>query len=178
MLAVGTTGFALGNVVLITALASGTRLPIPSLADLGYLRCYPTIFIALLLSVRQSRTGRSGVRLDGALAGLASAALVSLLLAPTFADSDGTLSVGNVVSLAYPVLDLVLIAAVASIATLSSSQAKVALAPVFAGLCVFLLGDIVYDLRIARHAYTVGTLLDATWGAGLGLMTVGPRRRA
>ncbi|MDH2444088.1 bifunctional diguanylate cyclase/phosphodiesterase [Amnibacterium sp. CER49] len=176
--AIGATGFALGNLVLVSALAAGSRLPVPSLADVGYLAFYPAVFVALLLSARSSGSGRSGVRLDGALAALASAALVALLLAPTFAESDGTLSLGNVISLAYPVLDLVLIAAVAAIATLSSAQVNVALAPLFAGLCVFLLGDIVYDLRIARDDYMVGTLLDATWGLGLALMTIGLGRRA
>ena len=126
--------------------------------------------------MRRSRAARTGVRLDGALAGLASSALVALVLGPVFT-TEGDLDFGNVVSLAYPVLDLVLIGSVASAASLSRSGHESGLAPLFAGLLVFLTGDVVYDVRIAHNAYAVGTLLDASWGAGLAVMTLWLTRR-
>jgi diguanylate cyclase (GGDEF)-like protein len=178
LLAVGTSAFAFGNIVLVLAEAGGYQLPVPSLADLGYLSFYPAVVAALVLFVRRAHIGESGtVWLDSLLGALAAAAVVALLLGPAFEQtSRGLLS--RSVSLAYPVFDLVLVAVVGAVAVLQRRRVPLSLLALLTGFLVFALADVEYDRRIASASYVVGTPLDALWAVGLALMTFWARHPA
>jgi signal transduction histidine kinase len=170
-LAVAETAFACGNVVLALAQARGVTLPVPSLADAGYMSFYPAALVALVLAARREhRSAGAGVWLDSCVGGLAAASVVAVLLEPAFSgDRRSWWSAG--VSLAYPVGDLLLVFAVVAVAGLRQGRLGPRWSAVLVGLAVFTGADVVYDLQIAHGAYVVGTPLDAGWALGLATLT-------
>ena len=178
LLAAGSTAFALGNVVLVLALAGDYQLPVPSPADLGYLLFYPFVVAALVQFVRREHRVESGtVWLDSLLGALAAAAVVAVLLGPAF-DLTSRSLLSRSVSLAYPVFDLVLVAVVGAVAVLQRHRVPAPLLALLTGFVVYALADVEYDRRIAAGSYVVGTPLDALWAFGLALMTFWAARPA
>jgi diguanylate cyclase (GGDEF)-like protein len=178
LLATGASAFALGNIVLVLAAAGEYRLPVPSLADLGYLSFYPAVVAALIVFIRREHRVEGGaVWLDSVLGALAAAAVVAVLLGPAFEQSSrGLLS--RSVSLAYPVFDLVLVATVGAVAVLQRRRVPLPLLALLSGFGVFALADVEYDRRIASASYVLGTPLDALWALGLALLTYWVRHPA
>ncbi len=171
-ISIAVTSYALGNLVFVGALMGGVMLPTASPAAIGYLGFYPAVFAALLVAVRRLGVRGSEVWLDCVLAGLTSAALVSLFLQPLFNDLMGRLTLSSVIATLYPVFDLVLIAGIGSAAALYRYGMAPRWIALFAGLTVFLSADIVFALQVAASSYVVGTPLDAAWSVGLALIAV------
>jgi diguanylate cyclase (GGDEF)-like protein len=171
--AIGMSAFATGNTyfVLITS-RDGVPPPFPSAADAGYLMFYPALLGALALEVHQARRRVASMWLDSLVGALGAAAALSVLLGPVLASAvdDGSLSMATVVSVAYPLGDLLLIAAVAGTAALQGVVAGRRQLLLIAGLVVFTAADVVYASRLAAGTYQVGTPLDAGWALGLSLI--------
>ena len=127
------TGFARGDVLFatlavtlnaaadtyyVTAMDAGGELPFPSLADVGYLLFYPLMLAALVALVRSQMRGLAwSVLLDSAVGAIGSAAILTALLAPVLTSAvDESEVLATAVAVAYPVFDLLLVAAVAGIA--------------------------------------------------------------
>ena len=172
LMAAGVTAFAAGNLVYVLAVAQQVTLPYPSYADLGYLWFYPAALAALALAVRREhRTVRGSIWLDCLLGGLAAAAVLAVLLGRVFEQAAGSpLEVG--VAVAYPVFDLLLVAAVVGIVALQAGRTQPYWLPLLGGLALFATADVVYALRVSADSYVVGTPLDALWAGALALVTV------
>jgi len=171
--AVGMSAFATGNTYFILATVSDAGPPpFPSPADAGYLLFYPAVLGALALEVHRARRQLAFMWLDSVVGALGAAAALSVLLSPVLASAldSGSLSTATVVSVAYPLGDLLLVAAVTGTAAVQAAVGGRRQLLLIAGLLVFTASDVVYALRLAADAYAVGTPLDAGWALGLALI--------
>ena len=168
------TSFAAGNSFYVLALAGDQALPFPSLADVGYLLFYPLMLGALAISVRRHLRGLArSVWLDSALGAWGAASVLAVVLGPILVPAtEGSFSLAVVVAVAYPMFDLLLVAAVIGIAAVLGLRASRTWLLLVAGLIVFAAADVTYAYRVAQDAYAVGTPLDAGWVVGLTLIAV------
>ena len=140
-------------------------LPVPSIADAGWLAFYPpaTAAVILLMTTRFRGIG-SALWLDGINAGLATAALgAAVVLGPVAATATGgNLAVG--VNLAYPVGDMALLGLVVlGLAVGGWADRPFLLLGVGLGLTA--IADGLYLGLYAAGAWPDASLLDALWPA-------------
>jgi signal transduction histidine kinase len=170
--AAAVTFSAMGDTHYSLAMGSNGYLPSPSLADIGYLLFYPLMLGSLIVFARRqgARVGRA-VALDAAVASLGAAAFIAAVLSPVLRDAlAGTDVAAALVNVAYPLLDLVLVAAVVGIAASPTIDAGRRWTSLVAGLFVLAGADIAYALLDHAGAYVSGTPLDAAWAVGLTLI--------
>lgn len=169
LLGAGLLLYAGGEIYYAGVLSGQGTVPIPSLADGGYLAFYPLAYVALIVLLR-ARIGSFPVArwLDGAIVGSAVAALAAALaLGPIVdASSEGqTLAVAT--NLAYPIADLMLLTMVATAASFTGWRPGRSWAILGAGLMLLAVSDGVYLWQSATGAYVEGTILDAGWPCGV-----------
>jgi len=171
--AVAMTSLAAGDTYYAPVM-SGWSPPYPSPGDIGYLVFYPLMMAALVLVVRHEMPGRlSSVWLDCAVGSLGSAALMAVLLNPVLDSAvAGSLSLATVVSVAYPGLDLVLVAVVTGMLALGGIRRASPRLLLILGLVTYAAADTGYALQANAGTYLVGTPLDAGWAIGLTLIAV------
>jgi diguanylate cyclase (GGDEF)-like protein len=164
----------LANGYYVLVLAGARDIPFPSFADIGYLLYYPLTLAALVSLVhRQVRRSSWPVILDSAVGALSAAAVLAVLLSPVVDSSfNGPVTLATAFAVAYPLFDLVLIAAIVGIAATGEIDAGRRWAFLVMGLLVFTASDVVYALRLASDSYVVGTVLDAGWALGLAFLAV------
>ena len=174
LVAVAVTSFALGNTYYVVAAAGGAELPYPSPADVGYLLFYPLMLVALAVLIRgRLRALTLPVLLDSAVGAMGASAVLAVLLNPVLESAvAGPLSLGTVVAVAFPLFDLLLVAAVVGIAATQVFQSGRRWMLLTLGLLVLAASDVVYALRLSASTYEVGTALDAGWAIGLALVAV------
>src|SRR5665647_9379 len=155
--AAAVTAFAAGDTYYTVMTVGGGSLPYPSLADVGYLLVYPLMLAALAVTVRRQRRGlASWVSLDAAVGSLGAAAVLAVLLRPVLDSTTvGPRSLATVVALAYPMFDLLLLAAVAGIAAMGQVRRGSRWGLLAAGLMVFAAADVIYALQVSAGTYAV-----------------------
>jgi len=147
--------------------------PFPSLADVFFV-VFPIVACAALMQFwnRGGRQVRSLILLDGLIVA-GSLFIVSWLtvMGPIY-DTGAASRLEIFLSLAYPLLDVVVVT-VASVVLVSadSSQRVVATLLTF-GLVCMAVADTGYAYLSAQRAYFSGALVDTWWVAGLLLLTV------
>ncbi|MEZ5102312.1 MAG: ATP-binding protein [Thermoleophilia bacterium] len=136
--------------------------PFPGLPDVFYVLYYPLGAIGIALLARTHLTGiRAGLWLDGAAAGLSVGALGAAILAHVEITSGGALA--DVVSLAYPVCDLVMLVLIASIVVAADWRPGRRWFLIALGLGGLATADVFYLFQSAADTYVEGGLLDAVW---------------
>jgi diguanylate cyclase (GGDEF)-like protein len=172
--AVAVTSFAAGLTCYAMELAAGGSPAFPTFGDVGYLLFYPLMLAALVMALRHQLHGlASSVWLDCAVGFLGAAAVVAVVLSPVLsAAAKGSLSLAAVVSVSYPMFDLLLVASVAGIAALRDVRLGSRWVLLFAGLLVFAAADLDYALQLTAGSYVFGTPLDAGWPLGLALVAI------
>lgn len=138
--------------------------PVPSPADFLYLALYPACFVALVWLARE-RLGQFGSRLglDGLIAALTVAALVTALsFDPILGSLDGG-GLALATNLAYPLCDVVLLALVIGVTALSGWRPGRAWLVLAAGLALMALADCAYLVEAAKGTYVEGGPLDLMW---------------
>jgi diguanylate cyclase (GGDEF)-like protein len=169
-LAAGVTAFCIGNATYVFALGKNLALPFPSIADAAYLTFPPLVLTAFAFAVRRELRGVSAsVWLDSALGALGGACALSVLFTPVFENLAGGLF-AKAVAVAYPLFDMLLVAAVVGVIALQGWRLRSAWFWAMAGMSMMTAADLVYSLRIANDAYAIGTILDAGWPLGLALL--------
>ena len=147
--------------------------PFPSFADVSYLSFYPACYvgIGLLVRARVTRLGAS-VWLDGLMAAATAATVGAALLVKVV--MSGTQGSGLVVltNLAYPLGDVLLLALVAFVFSVTSWRPGRMWALLAAGLLVVTLGDGAFLYQTATNTYREGTLLDLAWPLALSLLAL------
>jgi signal transduction histidine kinase len=171
--AAGVTFSAFGDTYYSFAMDSHGFLTFPSLADPAYLLFYPLMVAALVALVRHQLRGARGlVALEIAVATIGASAALFAVLDPLIRDalaSDTALE--SAVAVAYPLFDLMLIAAIAGIASVPTISIGRRWWALLIGLGIYTAADIVYAFMVANDTYIVGTLLDETWPLGLAFIT-------
>jgi diguanylate cyclase (GGDEF)-like protein len=171
-LAAGMSSFTAGNLVFVLAASHEVTLPFPSTGDVGFLCFYPLALAAIAVELRREhRALRGAVWFDSLIGGLAAAAVLAVVLSQVFAQAAGS-PLEVAVTLAYPLFDLLLVAAVVGIAALHGLRVQRHWLPLVAGLGVLAAADIIFALRVSTDSYTVGTPLDALWALGLALISI------
>jgi signal transduction histidine kinase/DNA-binding response OmpR family regulator len=159
--------------------------PFPSLADVGYLAYYPAFLIGLLTF--PSRPFAPGERrvlvLDLGIAIFASSLLFWVFLFGPLLQANTDMPPFTVaITLAYPVLDLVVLwGAMAVIFRQTSAGLQRTLALLTAGALMLAIGDALFNYQELTGSYTSGGLTDLFFGAGAYLVAfaaLGEVRRA
>jgi two-component system, cell cycle response regulator len=168
LMGLGLTFWTAGEIYYSIAFAGSENVPIPSLADLGYLAFYPFAYASLILLVRARFHGFSKTQwLDGIVVGSAVAAVAAALaIEPIVAASTSGSDLEVVTNLAYPIADLTLLSLVVTAAALSGWRPGRGWAMLGAGLVVLAISDGLYLLQSAQETYVEGGLLDAAWPLG------------
>jgi len=160
LLAGGLALFGLGDIVYSAHESLAEATPFPSIADVVYLAAYPLLIAGVLRMVRHRLPG---LDLASLLDAVAIAVAVGIpywvfIVSPLALDA-GMGALARAVSLAYPVLDLVLVAAAARLA-FAGGRRTVAGGFLFAGLAAQLVADTLYGLPDVSASYRSGGALD------------------
>jgi two-component system cell cycle sensor histidine kinase/response regulator CckA len=161
--------FWLGDVLWFVADATQGTVPYPSWADVGYLAYYPLLLVGLLLLAKRTRNSveRLKFSLDAGAIFLGGGLLAwYFVLLPAIRSATGGL--GDAVTIAYPVGDLLLLLGVATLVVrrhwLSSHRALVAL---MLGLTLGFATDLMYGYFTIQGTYQSGGFVDggylASW---------------
>jgi diguanylate cyclase (GGDEF)-like protein len=148
--------------------------PSPSLADPLYLAVYPLVIAGFVAQARRQagRRRTPGQWLDGLIAALVVGAIWTLALLEPLgrASSAGGASPGDVVlTLAYPVADLGLVAALAAVCAMHEWRRDAARLLFGAGVLLYAIADSMWALWLARGANVDGGLVAAAYVAAFSL---------
>src|SRR5215210_6924871 len=138
-------------------------VPFPSLGDAAYLAVYPALMAGLLiLQRRRTQRGDRGSAIDAAImtVGLALPSWI-WLTAPYLHDHSLSTS-GRLVSVAYPLADVLLLAVAVRLA-LDGGQRRVSFNLMIASIVSLLATDFLYGLMLMQGTYDHQVWLDAGW---------------
>jgi len=154
--------------------AGGGSLTLPSPGDAVSLLFYPLMLATLAVTLRGDVRGlASSVWWDSAVGSLGGAAVLAVVLSPVLGPALTRLtSMGTVVAVAYPMFDLLLVAAVAGIASVHGIRTGRRWGLLIAGLLVFAAAHVVYALQVTSSTYVGGSQLDGIWPVGLTLVAL------
>ncbi|MGO4804639.1 putative bifunctional diguanylate cyclase/phosphodiesterase [Arthrobacter sp. 2MCAF15] len=175
ILAAGALSFqAAGETYYVVKSAAGEDVPLPSPADVGYLGFYLLMLATLAVVIRRRLPDMTwAVVLDSAVGALGAAAMLAVVLDPILSSVlDGPHSVAMALGAAYPLLDLLLVAAVIGIAASTGHSVGRGWGLLVLGLLMFTGADIGYALLELNGVYVVGTPLDAAWALGIALIGI------
>ncbi len=138
-------------------------VPFPSFGDALYIAVYPVLMVGLLLLVRRRNRGGDGPGLIDSLIISIGLALISgvLLIAPYVHDPTLPL-LPKLVSIAYPMGDIIVLAAVIRLAV-DTGKRRPAFYLLAASVVTLLSTDFIYGLLTLHNAYTHQLWLDAGW---------------
>jgi diguanylate cyclase (GGDEF)-like protein/PAS domain S-box-containing protein len=148
----------------------GSALPFPSVADVSYLAVGPLLVVGLVLLTRQRNEHRSRASLIDALIITVAAAALSwvYLMGPYAEDHTLTLST-KLISIAYPLADILVLGVLLRIAV-GSSRRALAFGFLVCATAALLLTDTIYGWKLLHGGYATGGLLDAGWATFYGLL--------
>jgi diguanylate cyclase (GGDEF)-like protein/PAS domain S-box-containing protein len=156
-------------------------LPVPSLslADAFFLCFAPPAIVGLLVLAKRpaTRAGWVCLVLDSWLIGGSLLTLswsLALAHAAHLADAEGTSVARVALSLAYPLLDIVLVSMVLALHFRRSNVNRSAVNTAVAALALTVLSDALFTSPLLRQTYHSGQLLDAGWFAGSLLLAYAP----
>jgi two-component system cell cycle response regulator len=164
LLGVGLLSWALGDLYWTVALRDLASPPFPSIGDALYLAGYLFILAGLVAYVR-ARVGRMTAVIwsDVAMGALCVAAIgASLLMDFVLANTTGT-AIEIAVAVAYPALDLVILAVAAGGIALTGWRPGRGLALIAAGVACAAIGDAVYTYQSLAGTYTAGAWNNFLW---------------
>ncbi|HET7197734.1 MAG TPA: hypothetical protein VFI86_03650, partial [Burkholderiales bacterium] len=126
----------------------GTQQPFPSVADQFHLAFYPFLVGGMLLLVRERQEHRDRAPLiDSMIVTTALATLVWVYLIAPYAEKTGLPLLRRGASVAYPVMDILVLGVVARVAA-GSHRREPAFLFVLAGAIMLLVTDVIYCTRL------------------------------
>ncbi|MEU8816572.1 GGDEF domain-containing protein [Actinoplanes sp. NPDC048796] len=160
-----------GDVVFYFLALVGGEVAYPSIADLGYLAAYPLLASGLLLLVRRRTPGRDFTSaLDAAIVAVSAGYLVlEFTILPTMEISAA--NIATLVSVAYPVGDLMLIVVGARLMIGGARTAPLLMIGAYLALVLF--SDTLYMVQILDGTYRAGNILDLFWMSAAFILAAG-----
>jgi diguanylate cyclase (GGDEF)-like protein/PAS domain S-box-containing protein len=175
LVGLGVLSWSAGNAIwAVYELGAHQDAPFPSLADVGYLGFVPLALAGVvLLGPSFARVGTVKRVMDIILitVGLGGVGW-TLVLAPVAATTNGALEEG--LSLAYPIGDLLMLAAILSVITITRRGDR-ALAVLLAGLVLFASADVSFAYMTATDQYSSGGITAWAWFCGFLLIALAAR---
>ena len=164
-LAVGQLLYLAGDVTWVLYEQVLDIAPYPSVADAFYLSRYPLLFVGLMWLIKGRRRGRDrAVFLDAAIISTGFAVLGGVFVIGPAAASGGESLLSQVVAGAYPVGDLLLLAALVRLFT-SGAARSLSFWSLASGLAITMAVDIQYVLSVVSGAW-FPTWVNAGWLIG------------
>ncbi|MFG2136179.1 putative bifunctional diguanylate cyclase/phosphodiesterase [Streptomyces sp. NPDC048650] len=149
-------------------------VPSPSLADFCFLLFAPPAIVGLLVLAKRPVT-RAGWVCLGLDSWLIAGSLLTLSWSLALAHTTHFASVARgALSLAYPLLDIVLVSMVLALHFRRSSVHRSAINTAIAALALTVLCDALFSSPMLRDHYRSGQILDAGWFAGSILLAYAP----
>lgn len=176
LIAVGLLSYLLADLVQTYYEVALSAKPYPSFADPLYVLFYPLAVVGLLRfpTARRSRAQHTQLIIDAATVAVGGAAAVwYVVLGPTAVSDTGS-ALQTFFSIAYPVGDLVLVVALASVLlrqTIPSSRQ--ALYWLMGGVGFFIAADLVYGWIGFHGSYSGGDPVDSLWMVAIGVFAIG-----
>src|ERR687887_4040 len=170
--------WASGDVYWTLVLAKRDVIPVPSLADAGYLALYPLVFagLCLLLSARVEGAPRT-LWVDGLTGALAAGALSAAVVLQTVLDTVGGNALGVATNLAYPIGDLILLSVVIASFALRGWRADRTWTLLGVAIVLFWIADSYYLVTVAKETYTYPSVFDGGWTICLILLSAAAWQR-
>jgi len=165
--------FLTADVVYYVLEITTQSVPFPSIADGFYLGMYPLMILALTMMLRQVSPGRdfAGI-VDATLVAVATFAVLGILVMDTYLTDPTMDLLGRLISLAYPVMDVALVAVAARLlAAVKVQQSSFAF--LAAGLSSLLIADTIYGVLLTAGTFQTGGVADAFWIGFYALIAVG-----
>jgi diguanylate cyclase (GGDEF)-like protein/PAS domain S-box-containing protein len=148
----------------------GTKQPFPSVADQFHLAFYPFLVGGMLLLVRERQDHRNRAPLiDSMILTAALATLLWVYLIAPYAEQTGYSLLHRAASVAYPVMDILVLGVVARMAA-GSHRREPAFLLVLAGAIMLLITDVMYGWKLLGGGYSIGGALDAGWAVFFALI--------
>ncbi|MCW2995723.1 MAG: diguanylate cyclase [Conexibacter sp.] len=142
---------------------TGHETPFPSLGDASYIAVYPVLMVGLILLVRrraERSTDRGGIDAMILTIGLAVPQWIALMAPNLHVGELSTLA--KLVSVAYPLGDVLLLAAALRLA-LDGGKRGMAFHFMSTAILLLLVTDFVYGLKLLHGTYTGQLWLDLGW---------------
>ncbi len=148
--------------------------PFPGPGDGGYLLFYLLMLAKMAVVVRRDARGQSwSVWLDCAVGSLGAASVLAVVLHPVLDSAlTGSWSLATAVAVAYPMFDLLFVAAVVGILAVRGVRGRDPLVLLIAGLMLYAVADVIYALQVSADTFVVGSPLDAAWTIGISLIAL------
>ena len=156
-------------------LVKGIQVPFPSAADIGFLAAVPLAIAGLLRFPSWPRRTADRIRglLDGCI--IATSLLFAswaTILGPLYRSHHGGV-LTQVISLAYPMSDVVMMSVVIILIARSGWHDWASLGLVMAGVACFAIADSAFAYFTEVQNYNSGNVLDSGWVAGYLLIALG-----
>ncbi|MBV9788219.1 MAG: GGDEF domain-containing protein, partial [Chloroflexi bacterium] len=155
--------------------------PFPSVADVLYLAGYLPFTLGMLLLVRRRiRSGDIGSVIDAAMVTVSAGMLGLVYLMEPYIQDPTLTRVEQVVSVAYPLMDVFLVAIIAHI-LLSPGPRPLAYTFLGCSLILILGADITYAIMALNETYSTGSIIDYGWLLGylsIGVAALHPSMRS
>ncbi|HEY2208362.1 MAG TPA: diguanylate cyclase [Gaiellaceae bacterium] len=151
----------------------GGNPPFPSAADVAYLAFYPLIYVGIVLLLRRRvSTFNASLWLDGFVAAAAAGALAASVLVEVVVNSTQGSRLVVLTNIAYPIGDIVLLALLVFVFSVTQWQPGRAWVLIAAGLILNTVGDAIFLYGTAVGSYVEGTYVDLLWPASLILVAL------
>ena len=163
LIAAGLASFLTADVVYYVLELVSDEAPYPSAADAFYLGMYPLMIVGLLGLLRRASPGRdiAGL-LDAGLVAVATFAVLGILYMDSYITDDSLGFGGRLISIAYPVMDVALVAVAARlVAAVHVRQPSYALMTI--GLSSLLIADVIYGILNSAGTFETGGYPDVFW---------------
>jgi diguanylate cyclase (GGDEF)-like protein len=168
LVALSVSLWTLGDVYWRIALWDLEVMPVPSLADVGWLTFYVPAYAAIALLVRaRVESVWATLWVDGMIGGLAVASVAAAVVFDAVLGSVGGKPALVATGLAYPIGDMVLMALVLGGLHMSGRSVDRTWLWLGGGFATFALSNSVYLVQTAGETYAPGGVLDAGWSVAL-----------
>ena len=147
------------------------QAPFPSIADIAYLGGYPFLIGATFVLARGRSTPRLSDVLDSSIVAVSALIVTWAVLVEPLLAQTGLTAAGMAVTVATPVLDVLLLIGVVQLA-LRKGVENQALRFLVVGISFQVVADFTYSYLTLKGAYTNGMFVDAGWIVAYGLFGV------
>jgi diguanylate cyclase (GGDEF)-like protein/PAS domain S-box-containing protein len=155
--------FAVGDVAFDLYNAFGNAIPVPSVADYLYLAGYPVLALGLVLLVRYRVRGADvASALDGVMVAIGVGVLAWVFVMAPYAHDHALSLAERIVPIAYPALDLLLVAVVVRL-LLSRGVQNSSFRLLAASVVALLVADGFYAVATLHNTYVDGNFIDLGW---------------